>query len=145
MKKSVILILIAVYVLSIAIVGFLGLNVRIYAPNVPPTSIEITHVTYLDQVKEPGINSEGQKHIVIEGFSGDQVSAQLRISVLPDNATDKSVIFSFDPGENVSEKDGLIVFTRPTDGSNVIFITIKATLKENKTIYDDIIVAVFFS
>ena len=34
MKKSVILILIAVYVLSIGIVGTIGLNVRVYAPNI---------------------------------------------------------------------------------------------------------------
>ena len=142
MKKSVILILIAVYVISIAVVGFFGLNVKFYQPNIPPEKIEINQVTYLGTTLDCTTNSKGEKNVVIDCYE-DQLSVALRYTVTPDNATDKSVRYSFDPGNYVTEKDGLIVFTRPEDNMP-IFIKVKVYLAENNTIYDEVIVAIFF-
>ncbi len=144
MKKSVILILIAVYVISIGVVGYFGLNVRIYAPNIPPSSIEITHVTYLDQVEECKINKDNQKYIRIR-CDGEQLNINLRITVKPDDATNKSVTYSFDPGDYVTEKDGNIVIKKPTDentSSVGVWITVRPV--ENLTISDEIYVSVVF-
>ena len=45
MKKSVILIIFAVYILSVCIVGFFGIKVRMYNETVNVESIQITLVT----------------------------------------------------------------------------------------------------
>ena len=148
MKKSVILILIAVYVVSIFVVGFFGLNVRIYAPNVPPTKIEITQVTYLDKVEDCMIleeeNGKTYKYVPQILCQEDELTIQVRYEITPTDATNKSVSYSFDPSGYVIEENGYIVFTRPTSGVKQVGVWITLSPVDNKTISDTIYVSVKF-
>ena len=149
MKKSVILILIAVYVISIGIVGTIGLNVRVYAPNVKPTSIEITKLTYKDTTLEYKTNDKGLKYFKQIRTTEDFLTFELRYVIGPDDATDKTVIYSFDP-ENVNIKvdAGMVIISRPADVIEGVPTEVTAliilTPKENASISDTVQVSVLF-
>ena len=149
MKKSVILILIAVYVISIGIVGTIGLNVRVYAPNVKPTSIEITKLTYKDTTLECKPNDKGLKFFKQIKTTDDSLTFELRYIIGPDDATDKTVIYSFDPENiNVKVENGMITITRPTNVPDGVPADVTAliilTPKENASISDTVQVSVLF-
>ena len=149
MKKSVILILIAVYVLSIAIVGTIGLNIRFYATNVKPTNIEIKQLTYLDKTLDHKTNNKGLKYFKQIETTEDSLTVELRYVVGPDNATDKTVIYSIDPENiNITVNGDRITITRPTDVPDGVPLSVSALVtiipKENASISDTVQISVLF-
>ncbi len=151
MKKSVILILIAVYVISIGVVGTIGLNVRVFAPNVKPTSIEITQLAYLDKVEEfkTGTKEDGSQYKYFSQISTkeDVLVFDLRYIIGPDNVIDKTVFYSFNPeNPNISiNENGQLVFSKPKSGRPIVAATIILTPKENNSISDSVYISVKFN
>ena len=150
MKKSVILILIAVYVLSIGIVGTIGLNVRVFAPNVKPTSITITQIAYLDKVEDfkMGTKEDGSQYKYFTQITTNEsvLVFDLRYVIGPDDATDKTVIYSFDPeNPNIKVENGKLVFTKPQSGRPIVAATVTLSPKENATISDSVYISVKFN
>ena len=123
-------------------------DVRIYAPNVPPTKIEITQVTYLDKVVDYKIreeeNGKTYKYVPQILCQEDELTIQVRYEITPTDATNKSVSYSFDPSGYVIEENGYIVFTRPTSGVKQVGVWITLSPVDNKTISDTIYVSVKF-
>ena len=99
MKKSVVLTLIAVYVLSVCIVGYFGLHVRIYRPNIPPEQIEITGVRDVDTGEkieiqvDPNPDAKIKKYIRIKWREG--IKLRLQVEISPDETTRRELLFKF--------------------------------------------------
>ena len=149
MKKSVILILIAVYILSICIVGFLGLNVRLYAPTVKPEKIEITAVIYDNNktvdYKVSEVDGKKLKRATINYKDGDTVTVELAYTITPDNATNKNVTYELqNTNPNIVINEGKITFTKPANSNLPLGMTIRVRLDGNPIVYDEIEVKVKF-
>ena len=149
MKKSVILILIAVYILSICIVGFLGLNVRLYAPTVKPEKIEITAVIYDNNktvdYKVSEVDGKSLKRATINYKDGDTVTVELAYTITPDNATNKNVTYELqNTNPNIVINEGKITFTKPENSNLPLGMTIRVRLDGNPIVYDEIEVKVKF-
>ena len=149
MKKSVILILIAVYILSICIVGFLGLNVRLYAPTVKPEKIEITAVIYDNNktvdYKVSEVDGKSVKRATINYKDGDTVTVELAYTITPDNATNKNVTYELqNTNPNIVINEGKITFTKPEKSNLPLGMTIRVRLDGNPIVYDEIEVKVKF-
>lgn len=149
MKKSVILILIAVYILSICIVGFLGLNVRLYAPTVKPEKIEITAVIYDNNktvdYKVSEVDGKSVKRATINYKDGDTVTVELAYTITPDNATNKNVTYELqNTNPNIVINEGKITFTKPENSNLPLGMTIRVRLDGNPIVYDEIEVKVKF-
>ena len=149
MKKSVILILIAVYILSICIVGFLGLNVRLYAPTVKPEKIEITAVIYDNNktvdYKVSEVDGKSVKRATINYKDGDTVTVELANTITPDNATNKNVTYELqNTNPNIVINEGKITFTKPENSNLPLGMTIRVRLDGNPIVYDEIEVKVKF-
>ena len=95
MKKSVLMLILAVYIVSVCVVGFLCTNVKIYNPTVAVEKVEITEVEY---------NNKKQDIDILQ--SGNEVYSSVTIKEIPSNPAYPVVIYYKVTGEN-----GLI----PTD------------------------------
>lgn len=123
MKKSVVIIIALIYVASVALVSFLGLQFKVFEEVIPVESIEITN--------------EGQKYsetygdyIVISPDENGDRRIKIDYRVYPDNASNAEVDFAYEeiPGVTVDEF-GVVTFDEPgrsikvhviaTDGSNI--------------------------
>lgn len=135
MKKSVILTLIAVYAVSICVVGFLGLKVKILNPNTYAETVTIDYVMYGDTKIECKTNSKGDKYVKINKFDKEQ-SLKIVYTVLPHETTDKSVSFSYDKNKASITKDGVVTFNKNND-SLVVTVTVDAAqnVTDKFTIY----------
>ncbi len=118
MKKSVILLILVVYIASLCIVGFFGIKLRIYDEVVKVEKIEC--VTQSESI----IKTEGNPDLAflfndgIEYYAGyfysEGLSVTLAFSVYPDNATNKNIEFIADASTQYSLRD---------NGDNSITIT----------------------
>lgn len=89
MKKSVVIIIALIYIASIALVSFFGLQFKVFEEIVDVESIEITN--------------EGQKHseqhgdyVVVKPNANGEYKFQIRYRVFPDDATNTEVDFVYD-------------------------------------------------
>ncbi len=136
MKKSVILLILVVYIASMCIVGFFGIKLRVYDEVVKVEKIEC--VTKSDSI----IKTEGNKDLEflyndgIEYYAGyfytEGLSVTLAFSVSPDNATNKNIEFIAntssqytlkDNGDNsvtitFNQKASIILIVRAEDSNN---------------------------
>ncbi|MFA6860564.1 MAG: hypothetical protein WCR30_04175 [Clostridia bacterium] len=123
MKKSVALIVLAIYILSIVIVGFFGMKVSFFEERIYASQIVCIN-------DELSVMPDGRKTIVMY-FTPDENGEhkyQLAWRVLPDIATNKEVKFYYtDTGKfSVSDKGVVTFFINTTatiqivaqDGSN---------------------------
>jgi len=97
MKKSVVLALIAVYVLSICIVGYFGLKVRIYRPTVYPTEIKIISVRdastgeKLEIFADP--EAEVKQYVMLKWH--DDMRLRIQVEIKPDDTTKRELSYEF--------------------------------------------------
>ena len=151
MKKSVILIIFAVYILSVCVVGFFGIKVRMYNETVNVESVQITLVTYEDGTKiEIGEDENGNpvaRHVCKN--AGETVTFKVYYQVNPANATDPSTLLIYDktnPKVSVSRVPGeqavLITFNSVTS-SSMLDITIANHI--NTSICDSILLSVIWN
>lgn len=118
MKKSVILIIAAVYILSVCIVGFFGIKMRMYNETINVESITITSVTLNDSDIEWKIASDGTKAIARELTEPNAVlTFKVYYEVLPLDATDKTVDLVYQENDN-----GFITVSR-SPGENAFLVT----------------------
>ena len=89
MKKSVVIIIALIYIASIALVSFFGLQFKVFEEIVDVESIEITN--------------EGQKHseqhgdyVVVKPNANGEYKFQIQYRVFPDDATNTEVDFVYD-------------------------------------------------
>lgn len=150
MKKSVVLTLLAIYVLSICVVGYFGLKVRIYQPTVYAESVTITGVKdaktgedYTKKIKET-TDAKGDVTRYVRINSHDDMTITLVVEIAPDNTTNRDLIVEFST-QGVCER----VENANTSGSGITqeivikfatnrdtTLTVKA--KDSPTIYDKI-------
>jgi len=97
MKKSVVLTLIAVYVLSICIVGYFGLKVKIYRPTKYAESVTIESVRNATTGVEYKIGgkTDDNKSVRITDVTGEEVTLVFVVDVKPDNTTNKELLIEF--------------------------------------------------
>lgn len=94
MKKSTILLLVVVYILSFFIVGLLGHSIRNYDPTVEPESIEIIDTD--NKMKMTQKQSVYDYWFVYRGYT-EGTEVRLKAVVKPDNSSYKDVAFFKDP------------------------------------------------
>ncbi|MCI5938850.1 MAG: hypothetical protein MRZ17_02955 [Acholeplasmataceae bacterium] len=92
MKKSVILLVSAVYIFAIVIVGFLGLKMRVYDPTIYVEKIVCETKGYHEYSEEDKIKKDHDGYIQVE-YAKDLV-VEINCKPNPDNATNKSFDYS---------------------------------------------------
>ena len=115
MKKSVIVLIALIYVASIALVSFLGLQFKVFE-----------QIVYVDKVE---ITNEGQKYseqfgdyVVIYPNANGEWKYQINYRVYPDEATNSDVTFEITSSGNCAtvDQNGIVTFTK--SGSAKIFV-----------------------
>ena len=135
MKKSVIISIIAVYLLSIFVVGYFGMNIAVYDVNVYVTDIEILKVTVDGEECEIKTNSDGEMYMSVD-YTEDLV-VFIHVKVNPDDATVNNVRFSIEENNTIAtidEEKGYLTFHKP----GPVTVTIRAT-DQNKVVTSIII------
>lgn len=126
MKKSVIVLMAVIYIISIAIVSFFGLKIDTYNAKSYVEKVEITN----EDVK---YDYKNEKYVVINYVADDNgiVSYQLNWRVYPDNATNKSVKFVYDEQRGIASvnKFGTVIFNK----KGVVTVEIKANDGSSKS------------
>ena len=121
MKKSVVILIALIYIASVALVSFFGLQFKVFEEVVDVERIEITNEGQ-DYSKMLG------DYVVIHLDGKEEVRYQINYRVYPDNASkaDVDIVFEEIPGVTLDEND-VFVFTKEgvikarviaTDGSN---------------------------
>ena len=125
MKKSVAILIAVIYVTSVALVSFFGLQAKMYKDKVYVESIEI-----LDPENKIKIDDEGNPYVTILPDENGERKYQIQYRVYPDDASNKTVSFDYDkqnPNVTIDEngivtfkkKSSIIVYIKATDGSGV--------------------------
>ena len=91
MKKPVIIIIAIIYILAVAVVGFLGIPARVYNPKVFVEDIQLT----FDSVLEPLTIGEKEKNLdyKFKIITSEEVSFYVSAKPLPNEVTDKRCAF----------------------------------------------------
>ena len=107
MKKSVVILIALIYIVSIALVSFFGLQFKTFNPIVYTTSVEI-----LNDDGDVKTNSAGEKYVVIRPDDEGNRQYQILYRVHPDNATNHEVTFAYDNqnGTVSIDKNGVVTF-----------------------------------
>ena len=116
MKKSVIIIIALVFVISVALVNFLGVNHKIF-----DEVISVSEISFSDE--RIGIDEKtGEKYLVLSPDESGNRIYQIQYVIGPENATDKNVLFAYDSQNGLAsiDENGVVTFTR----SGTIFVTI---------------------
>ncbi len=97
MKKSVVLTLIAVYILSICVVGYFGLKVKIYRPTKYAESVTIESVRNATTGATYNIKDNGEygKSVRVRDAEDDGVTLVFVVNIRPDNTTNKELLIEF--------------------------------------------------
>ncbi len=129
MKKSVVILIALIYVISIALVGFLGLKAKSYN--------DVVYVEALEVLNEYQSDKNGHKFIVLNGEN----TLQFDCRVIPENANDTGIIYQLQSDETKAsiDENGLLVFN-PTDKPAVsvqvyIYASQNRELSEEITVY----------
>ena len=123
MKKSVVILIGIIYVASIALVSFFGLQAKMYNEKIYVERIEILN----SDVRE----KDDKKFVAILPDDNGERKYQINYRVYPDNATNSKVDFVYDTqNTNVSvDENGVVTFKKrgavivqimATDGSGII-------------------------
>ena len=122
MKKSVVIIIALIYVASIALVSFFGLQFKVFEEVISVERVEIIN--------------EGQKHSATQGdyiviYPDEKGERRIKIDyrVYPDNASNTTVDFAYEDVDYATvDEYGVVTFTKSgvslkvrviaTDGSN---------------------------
>ncbi len=133
MKKSVVLLISLVYIISVVIVGILGLQMRVYDEVIYVTDINCIIKNHEDDISEDvqvgDITYDYYCYIPYE------VNLQLEIqsNVIPDNATKSHVDYSIEgsSSENVEltkyDDNNLAILTFLEGGAGALTIYVKST------------------
>lgn len=124
MKKSIVILIGVVYIMSIIVIGFFGMKITSYNTTVYPDEIEILSVECEDEervsIKEANLNIPGTgvcKYIITYDFQeGKDNVFSLVYRVYPDTTSDKGVNFGYDkqtaPISEIDEKNNFWIKNR---------------------------------
>ena len=121
MKKSVILIIGIIYIVSVVIVGFIGLQMRVYNPNIYVTDIICTVTNFEPKIVDDKYMQEWgcQYYYVINvPDTADDITIEIKCRVIPEDATNALVDFYID------QKDANYVSINDSS-NNIASITFK--------------------
>lgn len=105
MKKSVILLILAVYVIAVCIVGFLGIRTRIYNATVDVQAVEITEIEYCGKIYKKGPegildklmpSGEVCQFLGVKEKKGKPIIFKVYYEMTPANASDKEALCAVD-------------------------------------------------
>ncbi|MBE6645515.1 MAG: hypothetical protein E7612_09120 [Ruminococcaceae bacterium] len=96
MKKSVVILIAVIYVASIAIVSFFGLQYKVFDEVISVERIEVLNEGLLE-------NDAVGKYVIIKPNQNGEYIYHIQYRVYPDNASVKTVDFATDP--NLTEKN----------------------------------------
>ena len=107
MKKSVVILITIIYVASIALVSFFGLQFKVFDEVIYTNKIELLN----EDIK---IDKNGKPYALAQKGDDGVWRYQLEYRVYPDNATNSEVIYSYDNLNNTVSVDenGVITFTK---------------------------------
>ena len=134
MKKSVVILIALIYAASIVLVGYLGLKAKTYNDVFPVEKIEI--LTEYSEVRDTG-----EKYIIFNSESGKNSTLQFECRVLPDNATDKKIIYKLASDCTIAtiSENGLLTFM--TDKiQSVSSLTVYIYANQNPAVQEEVIV-----
>lgn len=128
MKKSVIILIGIIYLASVVLVNFYGMEARSFNPVVYTESIELLN----DDIE---LKDDGTPYAVIEGADADGLwHYQVQYRITPDDVTDTTVdytLLSSNPNVTIDEENNIITFEKrgmvtimltPRDGADVSII-----------------------
>ena len=115
MKKSVVILIAIIYIASIALVSFFGLQLKIFDEIIYSTGIDLLN----EDIK---VDKNGNNYALAEKGEDGIWRYQLQWRVYPDNVTNDGVTFSYDNQNNTVfiNEDGVITFTQ----KGVVTVTI---------------------
>lgn len=135
MKKSVIILIAIIYVASIAIVSFFGLNFKSYNEKIYVNEVKIVN-------EGVSLDETGKKYVVIRPNSYGELVYKLECVITPDDASAKELDFQYDKEiDYVSVgDDGTVRFDRAKMGPRgAVDITVVSTdgtgVSDSITIY----------
>ncbi len=107
MKKSVIILIALIYIVSVALVSFFGLKAKVFNPIVYTESVELLNT-------DLKTNDEGERYVVVRPDENGERKYQILYRVHPDNATEDGVIFSYDKDIDyvTIDEDGVVTFSQ---------------------------------
>ena len=121
MKKSVIILIALIYVASVALVSFFGLQFKIFEEIISVERVEITN-------ENQKYSEQQGDYVVIRPNEKGEWVYQIKYRVFPDNATNSDVDFAYEDVSYASvDENGIVTFTSSgvlkvrviaTDGSN---------------------------
>ena len=136
MKKSTILLLVVVYILSFFVIGLLGSSIKAYDPEIYPESIEVIDSDNKTTVsKDVRDRKTGQLlynyYFVLTNYkNGDSV--RLKSIVKPDKCTYSKVNYIKESGDTTFNLD--TITTNPNIEQNFALITLNEILDANNSI-----------
>lgn len=135
MKKSVVILIALIYAASIVLVGYLGLKAKTYNDVYPVERLEILN----EYIESPGT---GDKYIVFNHRDGEDPTLQFECRVLPENATDKKIIYKLEGDVTIAtiSEDGLLTFfvdqiLGPSSVTVHIYANQNTAVEEEITVY----------
>lgn len=139
MKKSIVILIGAIYILSIIFIGFFGMKMTSYNETIYPEKIEIESVEGATLTKLPDNSALGQYLIRYEfkdGASDQENVFSIIYHVYPDTTTDRTVSFTYDKNNSrisqIDERNNVWVTSR---GGMTITISANARPTINVTFY----------
>lgn len=107
MKKSVVILITIIYIASIALVSFFGLQFKVFDEIVYSNKIELLN----EDIK---IDKNGNPYALATKGDDGVWRYQLEYRVYPDNVTNSAVTFSYDNQNNTVsiDENGVITFTK---------------------------------
>ena len=119
MKKSVVILIGIIYIASIALVSFFGLQAKVYNEKVYAERVEIIN-------ENVTVDEQTGELIIYHFLSRDGNTLQLYYRVYPDNTTNSKVSFQYDTQKtyvSINNDTGVVTFTE----SGTITVTVRAT------------------
>lgn len=116
MKKSVILIIGLIYIVSVVIVGFIGLQMRVYNPHIYVEDIQcsVTNIEPIDIGEDLKKEYGCDYYYVISNITED-TTIEVKCRVIPENATNTDVSFFVDSKDSeymtISQSNNIALVT----------------------------------
>ena len=149
MKKTLVIVILVVYIASIAVINFFGLEIKVfdgisYVEKIECNSITVQNenpITLVSQRELNGIplfvfefipSPDGEYTTDAESIIKNPNAVQINYEVLPHTASERGVVFEYDQSSNTAifhEFSRTFTFIKP---NKVFTVTVKSTDGSNK-------------
>ena len=132
MKKSVIIIIALVFVISIALVNFLGVKHKVF-----DEVVYVSEISFADENIKIQYDASGEivgKSIRLSPDENGNRTYQIKYTVGPEDATNKEVRFAISSKVATVDENGLVTFTKKGDATVTILPADGSDCKDTLTI-----------